>query len=411
MKILDTAVALSLLGAVAARADDAPAPAAQTTPPAQPTTWESTIKLSGQIEGGISFNPNGPKTNFGQLTTDHPNQLQLNQILLTAERDIDKNETGWDVGFKLQTLYGSDGRYTQYLGEFNKLTHDRYQFQILEANATLHIPLLTEGGTDLKVGQFASPIGFETIEPSGNPFYSHSYIFQFGVPFVQTGGYATVHVTPQIDVIAGGDSGVNTTFGGGDNNSAGAAMFGFNLTLLDGKLTVLALSHIGPENPSRTVPNANHPLRYLNDAVVTYKATDKLTLTTELNYIRDDFAHADGYGASQYGSYTLTDTLTLNGRAEIWRDNKGFFVAAFPGNRDYINAEAGFPATVLSAPPTTYSEFTVGVTYKPSLPAPITGLSFRPELRYDRSLNGTKPFNNGRDAGSFTLAGDVILGF
>ncbi|HEX3348229.1 MAG TPA: outer membrane beta-barrel protein [Acetobacteraceae bacterium] len=420
---LGTACIGLLLGG-AARAQNAPAqqpaqqPAAQPAPaaaeaaPTPAATWQSSIKLSAQIEGGVSFNPAGPSTNFGQLLTDHANQAQLNQVLLTAERDIDTKNTGWDVGFKFQALYGSDGRYTQYLGEFNRVSTNRYQFEILEANATIHIPLLTEGGTDLKFGQFTSPLGTETIEPSANPFYSHSYIFNFGVPFVQTGGYATIHATPFLDVYLGGDTGVNTTFGGGDNNSAGAVMFGFGLNLLDGNLTVLALSHIGPENPSLTVPNANHFKRYLNDAYAIYKPTDKLTLTTELNYIRDDFAHADGYGAAQYASYALTDQLRLNGRAEVWRDNKGFYVTAFPGNRDFINAEAGLPATVISAPQTTYGELTVGVTYKPAgLPAPISGLLIRPELRYDHSLNGTKPFNSGKDPGSFTIASDFVLTF
>ena len=49
--------------------------------------------------------------------------------------------------------------------------------------------------------------------------------------------------------------------------------------MMDGKLTVLALSHFGPENPSRGLAplgfNADNYMRYLNDVVVTYKATDE----------------------------------------------------------------------------------------------------------------------------------------
>jgi hypothetical protein len=72
---------------------------------------------------------------------------------------------------------------------------------------------------------------------------------------------------------------------------------------------------------------------------------------------------------------------------------------------------SGLPATVITAPPTTYSEFTLGVTYKPPLPTPIATLLLRPEIRYDRSLNGTHPFNAGRDSGAVTIAADAILGF
>ncbi len=389
------------------------APLASATPPAQPT-WASTIKLTAQVEGGIVFNPDSPKNNVGQLFTDKANQLQLNQVLLTAQRPIDPKETGWSVGFKLQGLYGSDARYTHFLGELDRVTSDRYQFDITEANVVLHMPLLTEGGIDLKLGQYTTPIGFETIDPSTNPFYSHSYIFNFGVPLKHTGALAIVHATPVVDAYFGIDSGVNTSLGAnsGDNNSAPAGLFGFGLNnLLGGNLTVVALSHVGPENASRAVPNADRFMRYLNDAYATYKFSDAFSITTELNYIRDDFARAEAYGVAQYGQYTLSDKLTLNGRAEVFRDNRGFFVGVFPGNLDFVNAESGFPNTSTTTRPTTYGALTVGVTYKPALPGPVSSLMIRPELRYDHSLNGTSPFNGGRSPGAFTIASDVILAF
>ena len=71
----------------------------------------------------------------------------------------------------------------------------------------------------------------------------------------------------------------------------------------------------------------------------------------------------------------------------------------------------GLPTTILGGTRTTYGALTIGATYKPSLPAPIAGLIIRPELRFDRSLNGTKPYKGGRDAGSITVATDVILQF
>ena len=44
---------------------------------------------------------------------------------------------------------------------------------------------------DAHVGLFPTPLGYEVIDPSANPFYSHSYIFQFGLPFKHTGVLAT----------------------------------------------------------------------------------------------------------------------------------------------------------------------------------------------------------------------------
>ena len=287
----------------------AAAPAAPA--PVAPSGWSSNIKLSAQVEGGISIAPERPADgeNFGQLFTDHANQFQLDQVLLTLARPTDPKATGYDFGFKFQALYGSDARYAQFTGELNSTFATRYQLAFVEANVDAHLPWLTAGGIDAKLGQFASPLGYETIDPSGSPFYSHSYIFNFGVPFVQAGLLTVTHATPTVDVYLGVDRGENTSFGAADNNSSAAATFGFALNLLGGNLTLQALSHVGPENPSRTVPGANANYRYLNDLVVTYKATPKLSFTTELNLARDDGFRANAFGVAQYASYNLTDTL------------------------------------------------------------------------------------------------------
>jgi hypothetical protein len=386
-KTFGLGLAATLLVIGHTRAQDATTPALVSASPSPaaaasaPKSWENTIKLSAQFEAGIAGNPAGPSDglNFGQLYTDKANQFELDQILLTAERDIDPSTTGFAWGFKFQLLYGSDGRYTQLLGEMNHAFDSRYQLAFPEADFSFHLPVLTSGGVDLKVGQYPSPIGYETIDPKNNPFYTHSYIYNFGVPTEQTGSYAVLHVSPLLDIYGGADTGENTTFGGGDNNNAAAGLAGFGLNnLLGDKLTILALSHFGPENPTRTVPNANAAFRYENDVVLTYKANDKLSFTTELNYIRDDAFHADGYGAAQYASYALSDQLTLNGRIEVWRDDKGFYVAGFPGNHSFVYSELGLPTTTIAAAPTTYSELTVGVTYKPGLPGPIQTLMLRP---------------------------------
>ena len=188
-----------------------------------------------------------------------------------------------------------------------------------------------------------------------------------GIPLKHTGFYAETHVSSLLDVYYGVDSGVNTSLFSGDNNSSAAGLAGLGINLLDGNLTLVALTHFGPENASRLHPPSGY--RYLNDAYVTWKATPELTFVTEGNYIRDDAFKAEAYGVAQYASYALNDVLTVNGRAEIFRDNNNFFVAAFPGNLDFVNAEEGYPFTAAVAPKaTTYSEFTIGLTYKPAVP-------------------------------------------
>ncbi|HVJ55258.1 MAG TPA: porin [Aliidongia sp.] len=403
------ATSMAAIMAGPALADDAPAAdAADAGPPG--------FKISGHLEAGITLNPDGPddRLNFGHLFTDKSNQLLLNQALITAEQPLDPKATDYDFGFRFQAMYGTDSRYTHFLNEFDRSIADRNQFDIVEANVQAHLPWLTEGGVDVKLGQYATPIGFEVIDATANTFYSHSYIFNFGIPLKHTGGYFNAHVSDTLDIYLGGDTGVNTFVGKGDNNSAPAFLGGFGLNgLMDGKLTILALAHIGPENPSDTVGfNADTAVREIGDLVATYKYSDELTLTTELNYIHDDGFEAQAFGIAQYASYTLNDMVTLSVRGELFRDDNGFFVAAFQNPLDFVDTERGLTP---KAPPigggkTTYGEVTLGAAFKAPIPDPLT-LTIRPEVRVDGSLNSTRPYIDSTQSYQVTIGIDAILAF
>ena len=392
----------------------APAAATPAAPAAPPASWASTITYGLQFDGGVIANPSRPSDglNYGRLFDDKSNSPQLNQIQGTITRPINSSATGYDFGFTLQGTYGTDVRYLHYLGEFDYLTDSRYQLTLLQANVLMHAPWLTAGGIDFKLGQFVTPIGYETIDPSTNPFYSHSYIFNYG-PFQHTGLQGIWHVNPTLDIYAQIDTGESTTFGAnsGDNNSEPAGLVGFGLNnLAGGKLTLLALSHMGPENALRIDPQANGQMRYENDFIATYKPNAKLTYVLELNDQHDDSIGADAYGGAGYISYALTPTVTLNGRAEIYRDNTGFFVGEYPGTLDAVNALAGRPNTSFSDGRNTNSEYTLGVTYKPTIKR-VALLAFRPEIRWDKSLSGNSLFTDRLATGAFTFGGDIILGF
>ncbi len=151
--------------------------------------------------------------------------------------------------------------------------------------------------------------------------------------------------------------------------------------------------------------------------MVTWKATEKLTLVSEANLVRDGYGTANkpvnGFGFAQYASYALTDTVALNGRAEYWRDDNNFFVASFPTNNGPILAQLGFGPPTHAAPGTntTYGALTLGVTWKPELPAPVTGLLVRPEVRWDHAFTNNHPFNAQHDNNAVTLGVDAVLTF
>jgi hypothetical protein len=389
-----------------------------------PATWADTLKLSGHLEAGITGNVDDPhnQRNLGRLFDDHSNRSVLNQLMLTAERPLDPKATGWDFGFKTQIMYGSDARFTHLFNQLDRVIHDTNQFDIVEAYGSIHIPGIGEGGLDAKLGQFVSPMGAESIDASQNSLYSHSYIFNFGVPAKHTGVLTTTHLTGIVDLYAGIDTGVNAWVGekGMNNDAFPKGQVGFGLNLLGGNLTVLALGHIGPENPEGAMTSTGAPirvnsaLRYVNDITVVWKASDALTLTTDLNYIHDDGLHASGGGVAQYAAYSANDWLTVIGRGEIWRDDNGAFVASFQTPVDFANSERGLstlPGHVVGGGKTTYGALTLGLNLKPPVPKSFDGFVIRPEIRYDQSLNGTHPFNDSKMDHQLTVAADFVLPF
>jgi hypothetical protein len=230
---------------------------------------------------------------------------------------------------------------------------------------------------------------------------------------------------------AGVDTGTNTTFGPlGENNGAVGGIGGFNLTLMDGNLTILALTHVGPEQATRVLSpigfNANGQWRSYSDIVVNYKITDYLSSTTEFNWVRDAYGiqnkPVNGFGIAQYLSYQWTSTITLNGRVEVWRDDNNFFVASYSGNNDPVRVQQGLtPVSGVYVAPggggTTYGALTAGITWKPEMPSAVTGLAIRPEVRWDHAFTNNNPFNQNPPAfskgtqNSFTFGADVILTF
>lgn len=319
----------------------------------------------------------------------------------------------YQIGFTIEALYGSDARYYQLLGVSDRLTSDRYQLIPAQVHVDVHLPWVTKGGLDMKAGILQAPMGVETLDPTTRPFYTTAYTSQYSVPFEHVGAMFNWHLTKTVDFTFGVDTGNQTTFGASDNNTAAAGYFGFNLNnLAGGKLNIVELSRIGPENARAALgARANTALRFWNDLSAVYTVNDRLTLTGELNFLHDDGLRAETYSAVTFLAYKISPSLTFNYRGEIYRDNSGLFVVTFLNNLSYMNAIIGRNAPSVSAPPTTYGEMSLGFTYHPDLGNGVRVFELRPEVRFDRALNGTTPFNDGRNTGMFLFGGDAVIGF
>lgn len=426
---------------------DQSAPAAAPAAPAHPT-WNG-IMLSGHVEAGTNINPSSPDNNinFGQLFTDRANSFRMNQTTLAAEQDIDSSQSTFNWGWRIEGLYGTDARFTHVPGLFDRATNSPYQWDLEEGSLSGHFPIIFGGGIDMKIGTYPTPIGYEVIDAPGNFFYTHSYIFNYGIPLKHTGFYATGHVTDMIDLWAGIDSGVNSGlpfFRSTDNNHTGALLAGFGLNNPIPNLTVLGLAHIGAENgyvsgvncglgtgatacyfnANGTLKDPNHYARQIYDVVTTYKMSDALTLANETNYIRDDMFAATGEGTAFYGIYKWNDQWSFGARGEVFRDDQSFFVGSFQESQAFMNAERGigttYPAynSAYNAGKATYSELTLGANWSPAVAFPsqlpsTLGLTIRPEFRWDHAFGmnpGHHPFDVTTTSGATPITGSGALG-
>ena len=258
-------------------------------------------------------------------------------------------------------MYGSDSRYTKSLGLLDDTTDYITQPDFPEVSVSIHIPIPGTKGLDVIGGKYEDQMSAETLDSRKNNFYSHSYIFNFGVPESDTGGLATLHINECLDVYAGINRGVNTSLA--DNNASIAFEGGIGLNLFHENLKTLALTHVGPENPGN-----NHDYRYLNDITTTWKINKCLTSITDMNLIADSIDGGKwGGGFAQYFTYCLNDWLKLGFRGEIFRDSGGFYVAEFRANNDFVHIElqgraVPFDPSNLGGGDTTYLEVTGGVT-------------------------------------------------
>jgi hypothetical protein len=384
-------------------------------PAVQKNGWASTISYGLQFEGSITANPADPSDhlNFGQELADRANRPLFNQALASVARPVSEGRDV-DVGFNLQGLFGTDARYTPTIGVLDGSLKGRYQFVFTQANIVLHTPILTQGGIDFRIGLAPGAMGYEGIDPATRPFFTLSYITNFMVPFQTAGIISTIHATPKLDIYAGIDAGNEVLPGKSDNNHRAAGYFGIGLNhLAHDRLTILAMARFGPENALHSLPNADHEMRYWNDITATYKLSDRTTFVAEANYIEDKGLKAHAFAIAGYASHQINNTLTANLRAEVMRDSNGAFVVGFKTDTAFTQAITGTgdPNSYVSAPPTTYGELTAGVAWKPArLNGRHVTMTVRPELRYETSLNGTRPFNTLTSRDQVLASMDLIIG-
>ncbi|WP_408736916.1 outer membrane beta-barrel protein [Acetobacter conturbans] len=372
--------------------------------------WDGLVgHLTAEV--GIAGNPwTRSARNFGQFYVDRANTVTMNQIMGSLSHPVTNIGDGYGFGFNFEVMYGSDARFDPTIGMGDGSLHGLYQWVPTQAHVDFHMPWLLKRGIDIQLGQMYGLLGSEGTPALARPFYTFNYASDYIVPFQVIGIYTTLHLNKYVDWVLGIDAGNSTSFGQAGNNSRPKGTFGFAFNnLLDGKLSFHLLGHFGPQGNngvSRTSPYgwvsagvgklANKEMQYNGDILVSYKLNKKMTVTVDGTYLHDDLLRDDAYGVTTYFAYDLNPNLTFNARGEIFRDNTGGIITEYSSFNSFTQAVSNEPYPYYNAMPTTYGALTVGVTYRPDFinkHVSFGQFTIRPEVRLDKSLNGTRPFN------------------
>jgi hypothetical protein len=339
----------------------------------------------------------------------------MNQLYLVNEKVLDTEDGGWDLGGRVDLLYGTDYVFTTARGLDGNLLNQVVPGQPSWGNRYygLAMPqLYGEVGYNnhaVKFGHFYTIIGYEVVPAIGNFFYTHAYTMQYGEPFTHTGILDTWKADDQMTVYAGITNGwdnfsdpmgilgpiSNPGYPGYNSNAAFLGGVTFKNSDETQALTMTTSSGNELANPYTGTAVGN---RSILSTVYTNELSDKVTYVfqndngwqfnagTPNTLNAGQPGTAQWYGINQYLFYNFTESVVGGMRFEWFRDNNGYRV--FNPIRNSI-----FGGPVGSGYQGNFWQVTWGLNWKPN-----RNWIIRPELRYDwyspDKANGALPFGN-----------------
>lgn len=352
------------------------------------TLDEARINVFGHAEASWTHSfSGGERLLVGRVFDLENNDLTFNRLDLTIERAVVVSPDQWDLGGRVEWIWGADSRLIHSFGLFDYYGFDNgpdNQWDLNQAYVDFAVPV--GNGLRVRAGKFVTLLGAEVINPTGNALYSHSYLFGYAIPFTHTGVLGTYQASDALTINAGFTRGWDTTL----EDTNGTVDFLGGVAYKFSEQTNLVVNLVtGPDQPG---DNGNW--RSVVDVVLSHKPTDDVTLTlnSDYGYEANSVSSVSGsdaqwFGLAGYASKTLNDNCTLNGRLEYFNDQDG--------------ARIGGTST-------SWYEATVGVAIKP-LPDHTWGqnLVIRPEVRFDYAED---PVFNG-DYNQFTFGIDAYFMF
>ncbi|MEM6472529.1 MAG: porin [Planctomycetota bacterium] len=321
----------------------------------------------------------GYHNNALPLFNSRPDEFQLHQAWVYAEKAIDTS-CGFDIGGRIDYVYGTDGPDTQAFG----IDNDHWDNDWDNGNDYGHaIPQLYMeagyGDLSIKAGHFFTIIGWEVVAAPDNFFYSHAYTMYNSEPFTHTGLLATYNLSDDVTAYGGYVLGWDSGFEDNGDSFLGGLSLGLSDDLT---LTYATVGGRFADGPAGTIEQG-----YMHSIVADYAVSDNLQYILQSDVLSsEDTAGTtvrESFGVNQYLIYTLSDCWAAGARFE-WYNQEGVFSPV--GQDDDIYA------------------LTLGVNYRPH-----ANLIVRPEIRWDWDDAQVAGLDEGDDQTTFGI--DTIFLF
>jgi hypothetical protein len=418
---------------------------------------DSGIIFRGYVEGGAVFSFDRPASGamgYGNLFNDKTDDPTLNQVSVLIQRDVTTKTDHFAVGFIVQGIYGSDARFTQANGsnfygsrnasdisgkslpaiQASSLSlgsihlsiggfgnpqagfplanagqlEPENQGDVLQAAVSLGMPI--GGGLVIEGGKFVTPWGMETVDPTLNSLYSHSYTFALSQPKTLTGVLARYRLNDVWEigggVVVGWDQSIK------DNNDFPSFVVQ-GLYHYDPDLDFLLSAIVGPEQPDN-----KNDFRWLLDLTSRYRFSSTVNFGFEALLGWEPNVGSDYVPNTLSGlgtpNATIASALGPNGRDALWYSGAVYgtckldedSILTLVGRLEYFSDTDGARALA-----TEIFSATAGVNITP-FPRERWGkqLMIRPEFRWDLSHN-IDNFDDNRRATQISVGADVIYAF
>lgn len=318
----------------------------------------SRIRAFGWVEGGYSGTSSGPGLLSVQPRQNRfGNEFLLNQIGLTVQKQLRQDQ--FDIGFNIRYFAGADAALGAAKGGIGSPPgNPRFGQDFRDLYISAHLPILTEGGMDVKVGRMNTIIGYNGFLSPYRPFYSSDYQFFYSQDGAFTGALANLHVNKQLDVWSGVTLGANTFFTKRSSDSI-CYIGQVNYWLTEEERTRLTASiYCGP-NAIFAAPGLAGDFDTTLEFRIQQNWTERFTQVVQSNMGWDTntpVGTGSWYGIYGINIFHLTDTIDANSRIEWFDDVRG--------TRTGVD--------------TSYTGLTLGLNWHP-----VKYLEFRPEIRGD----------------------------